>query len=317
MSIGDATSPPTETGEPETGSVDTSASDPATSDMTASMTSDDSSGGCAGGGTCGAIAPDGWIGPFALNTASPPNASQQCPQGWTDHGGAFLDLVAAPATCACNCVPAAATCTAEVTYYSDSGCTMAVEMGASSGMCDGLSTETDHSHVRAVGTPSGVGCTPAEQYVVPPTAWNEASVMCSPPELPVCDEGVCLPATPTGFEDRWCVMKDGEHACPAGPYSMQRLRHRSLMDTRTCTPCGCNVQGTATCPGPLREYQLACTIELDEIPMDGQCRLSFASAFSAWNVRLDGVAASFSCANNNPTPVGEAIPTDPVTLCCT
>lgn len=313
MSIGEVGTAPTDTGDPGSSSADASATEP---DLeTGDVSSSGSSSDCAG--TCAATAPGGWIGPFAVNTASPPNGSQQCPQGWTEHGSGFVDLVAQPATCACNCVPSAATCTVSATYYSDSACTMANEMGSSSGGCDSLSTQEDHDYVRVTGEPAGVGCSPAEQYVVPPTAWNEASVMCSPPQLPVCDDGVCLPVAPPGFEDRWCVMAEGEQACPAGPYSVPRIRYRSLADTRSCTPCGCNVQGTPTCAGPFREYTLLCSVQLDEVPIDGECHLSYAGAISGWNVRYDGPGATFQCANNAPTPVGEAVATDPITICCT
>lgn len=315
MSIGEVGTAPTDTGDPETSTVESSAteSNPETGDVSSGESSSD----CAGGGTCAATAPGGWIGPFAVNTASPPNASQQCPQGWTEHGSGFVDLVALPATCDCNCVPSAATCTVDATYYSDSACTIPNEAGSSSGGCDNLSTQTNHDYVRVIGEPAGVGCSPAEQYVVPPTAWNEASVMCSPPQMPVCDQGVCLPVAPPGFEDRWCVMADGEQACPGGPYSAQRIRYSSLTDTRGCTPCGCSVQGTPTCAGPFREYTVFCSVQLDEVTIDGECQPSLAGAIDAWSVRYDGPGAAFMCANNAPTPVGAAVATDPITICCT
>jgi hypothetical protein len=314
MSVGEVGTAPVDTSDAEVGSAETATTmpDPSTDDAT----SDGSPSEC-GGGTCGTPAPAGWIGPFAINTASPPNASQQCPQGWTDHGAAFIGLLAGAPTCACNCVPSASTCNVEVTYYSDAGCTMPNETGSSSGGCQNLATSESHGYVRAVGQPGNVGCAPAEQYVVPPTAWTEASVMCAPGQLPVCEDGVCLPVVPAGFEDRWCVMAEGEQACPAGPYSSPKTMHRSLTDTRDCTPCGCNVSGTPTCAGALTEHTTWCLLEIDGVPIDGQCHPTLAGLADDWAIQYDGAGAAFGCANNGPTPTGEALAVDPITICCT
>lgn len=314
MSIGEAGSAPTDgtasDGETGSGSVATM------SDSSADAT--DGPATCPGGGMCGTPAPAGWDGPYALNTASPPNPAQLCPPGWVEQGTAYRELLAAPATCACQCVPAAATCSVSVAYYSDAACQVATEGGSSSGDCDGMSTQQAHGFVRATPVTNGVNCTPSEQYMVPPVAWTEASVMCVPTQMVGCDGGLCLPPIPIGFESHWCVVADGDQACPDGPYGVARLRYRRADDTRTCTPCGCAVQGNVTCAGAMREYaDLLCLVELDGVTVDDQCRASVVAGIDNWGIRYDGGGANYACANNGPTPVGAALSADPVTICCT
>lgn len=273
---------------------------------------------CVGGGSCGTAAPAGWTGPFAINTASPPNDGQQCPPGWDAGPVGGIDLVAPAATCACDCVPAPATCTVGVSYYSDAGCATAIEAGGSDGSCEDLATATAHGFVRAIGMPSEGACTPSEHYVVPPPTWATASVLCTPPEADPCADGPCMPPLPPGFQDTWCVVGDGDQACPAGPYSARTVMASGVDDTRACTPCGCSMQGPVQCAGEIVEYvDSFCIVPVGTVPIDGQCHAADVAGTDAWSVRYDGGSASYSCVNNQPMAVGEAIVREPMTICCT
>lgn len=275
--------------------------------------------GCTGGGTCESPAPAGWTGPFAIITASPPNDGQQCPPGWElgPFGGIGLD--APEASCACDCIPGPASCTVGVSYYSDQACTTPIISGGSDGGCDELATGTDHGFVRAVGMATGTSCTPQESYVVQPATWSTASLMCAPPiTSDPCADGPCLPPPPPGFSDAWCVVADGDQACPAGPYTERSVMASGVDDTRACTPCGCDLAGTVQCTGQLVEFtDLFCVFPVGTVPIDGGCHAADIANTDTWSVQYQDAAASYSCANNMPMAVGEAIELPSITVCCT
>lgn len=314
VSIGDAGTGTTVEVTSSADSGDTSPTMPTSADSTGEPPMS-----CSGGGTCGTTAPAQWAGPFAINTASPPNDGQQCPPGWELNFVAGLDLTAQPATCACDCVAAPADCTVGVSYYSDQGCTVAVEAGGSDGSCDGaLGTSSDHGFVRAVGMPEGGSCTPMEHYAVPEVEWATGSVLCAPPLGDGCPDGPCMPAVPPGFEDAWCIVGEGDQACPAGPYTARTVMSSGIEDTRNCTPCGCSMQGTIACAGQLVEYYDSfCAVQAGSVAIDGECHAADIGGTDAWSVRYDGDGALYSCVNNEPAAVGEATARDPITICCT
>jgi hypothetical protein len=273
---------------------------------------------CAGGGTCASAAPAGWSGPFAINTASPPNDGQLCPPGWDAGPFGGIGLDAAAASCNCDCVAGAASCTISVSYYGDQGCTTPVITGASDGGCDDLATGMGHGFVRAVGMPTGASCTPQENYVVPAATWATASVMCAPPVVAdQCADGPCVPPPPPGFADAWCVVADGDVPCPAGPYDVRTVMASGVDDTRACTPCGCDLAGAVQCTGEIVEYtDLFCIVPVGTVPIDGECHEADIDNTSTWSVRYQDGAASYSCANNMPMPVGAAVARPPITVCC-
>ena len=67
---------------------------------------------------------------------------------------------------------------------------------------------------------------------MPPLGWNTGMVLCAPPPTDACAEGPCLPPPPPGFDGRWCVMAEGELACPAGEYSEASIEYRNVMYRR-------------------------------------------------------------------------------------
>ncbi len=297
--------------------------DDATADGSAEQdgSSDSQVGECGDGGTCGDAAPQGWTGPFALAAASPPDATLVCPQGWTEQARGGQGLNAVAATCGCNCAAGGGTCSVSVSYYSDSSCTQLVETAVSDGSCANLDTSSAHGYAIATGTATGMSCTPSPTSTVPPIGWTTGVALCAPPPADACDDGPCLPAPPSGFDGRWCVMAEGEQACPAGAYSQASVVHRNAVDSRSCSPCTCDAPASAVCPGAVDVYFLvACAFgfEAGNLAANGACgQAPYDGTDDFWSLAYDGTPPTYACGGPGVAPIGEATPSEPFTMCCT
>ncbi|HET6582491.1 MAG TPA: hypothetical protein VFG69_03565 [Nannocystaceae bacterium] len=272
-----------------------------------------------GGATCGAPAPAGWSGPFAIASMSPPDGSFLCPTGWNPQFWGYRDVQDVPATCGCDCAPSVGSCEIAVTYYADAQCTSASEGASSSGDCAGMSTADAHGYVRAVPTASGANCAASPTKTVPAVSWGEGSLFCSPPPAEACDDGPCLPPLPAGFADRWCVTADGEQACPAGDYAVPFLLYRSATDSRDCSGCSCTLDGAPVCPGSLTVYQdwFCALFSTGSVAIDGACHPAPSPDDNTWGVEYDGGPPTYGCTSSGSAPLGEVAPADPLTVCCT
>jgi hypothetical protein len=297
-------------GDDPTGSDDDDASGDAASD-------DDGSTGSPACDVCAAAPPAEWSGPFAIGPVEPSDPNPACPAGWSREALGYRDLQAAAATCGCDCSPVAGQCNASASYCSDASCSLLVTMDSSTGECQSMGTLLAYGYVTASATAEGHGCTAVPSETIPPPSWGEAMMSCAPPPGLACDAGTCLPAVPDVLEDRWCVAKPGEQACPPGEYSEAIVVWQGVSDGRDCTACSCNVQGAATCAGVLQEYgDLGCFFERTELPLDGACHPAAAPGDVGWAVRYDGTPPSFACASSGSTPSGTATTADALTFCC-
>lgn len=268
--------------------------------------------------SCGAAAPQGWQGPFAIAISNPPDPDHACAQGWTEHAYAWRELHADPATCGCSCAPAGGMCNVTASYFGDAACTDMNASGSSSGDCKDMYTGQAHGYVSVTGTASGTSCTPVPTTMVPPPTWTEGALLCAPPQGDACDGGTCLPATPPGFDARWCITADGEQACPDATYSQPLIVHRNVTDSRTCSTCTCSVQGTPTCPGHIDEfYQPFCLIPGPDIAVGGGCQESGVDGMDGWSFSYDGTPPSYGCGGSGSVAMGDALAADPMTICCT
>ena len=317
-----------EEGGPSGEAVGDDVADDATADGSGDDVVDDGSSGppidgCeeGGGGSCGDAAPAGWTGPFALSSASPPDASLVCPQGWAPQAMGGQDLIAPAATCGCDCAPGGGTCSVSVSYYSDSSCTAVVESAASDGGCADLFTASSHGYAIATGVATGMTCAPAPTTAVPAIGWTTGVVLCAPPAIEACADGPCLPAPPTGFDGRWCVMAEGEQGCPAGAYSEASVVHRNAVDSRACSPCTCDAPASAACPGAVNVYFLpdcAFGFEAGNMAVSGTCGAApYDGADDYWSLAYDGAPPTYACGGPGVAPIGEAAPSEPFTMCCT
>jgi hypothetical protein len=92
----------------------------------------------------------------------------------------------------------------------------------------------------------------------------------------------------------------------------------STADTRDCTPCGCNVDGTPTCAGEVNEFTDGfCVVEFGGFQPDGGCHTSSVGGETNWGVAYDGTAPVYGCGNTGSTAVGEIEAAEPTTFCCT
>ncbi len=320
MSLGDGGSQSSDTGV-DSGSQSADATKGDTTDgMDASGTT--GAPGCdGGGGGCGAPAPVGWSGPFAVVTSSPANPDSTCPQGWSEHVYATRDLHVDPAVCGCTCTPAGGSCSAGVSYYSDAACTQMTTGGqVSNDDCLNLFSTDSHAYVRVTAISDGITCTPTPSKSLPPPTWSEGTLLCVPPVAPACDDGgVCLPATPDGLDARWCISANGEQACPNELYPQPIMVHRSITDDRDCSPCTCELQGPPTCSGSLDEFNDAfCLIPGDGVSLDGSCRATTVpAAGDNWSISYEGAVPTYACGGSPSTATGGATAAEPMTLCCT
>jgi hypothetical protein len=270
-----------------------------------------------GADSCIPGAPQGWGGPFAISMSSPPNPDQACAQGWTQHAYAWRELHADPATCICACQPVGGACTINASYYSDAGCSAQVASAQSSGDCKAVYDGDSHGYVRMTGTAVGTGCNPAPVNTVPPFAWDAGVLLCAPPHGQSCAGGACLPALPPGFDARWCISSVGATECTDPYYSQLVLVHQSVDDTRGCTDCTCTQQGAVTCPGSVHQYfEPFCGIPAGGVAVDGACHGSGVSGSDAWSFQYDGTPPTYGCAGSASIAMGDAIATDPMTICC-
>lgn len=273
---------------------------------------------CEAPNECGASAPDGWSGPFVLASTSPPDPTLVCPGDWQPQFWAYRDLHDVPATCGCDCTPSQGTCDLAVGYYSDASCVSVTEGAAVAGDCVAMGTANSHGYVQATPTATGVNCAPAPTKNVPPIAWGEGSLFCSPPPTAPCEDGPCLPPTPGGFAARWCVTADGDRPCPAGEYEVPFLLYRSAADMRDCSACTCTLSGTPSCPGALEVFSdVFCAFSAGTVAIDGACHAAPISDDSLWGVEYDGGAPSYACTPSGSAPMGAVTPNEPLTVCCT
>jgi hypothetical protein len=263
--------------------------------------------------------PVGWSGPFALATGTSEDPPPDCPIGWAAEASGHAGLVAPDPVCGCECTPQLGSCVVSVDYFVESGCVTLLLSEEVMGSCTPMTTPASHSALRATAVARDVGCTPNPTESVPPLAWAQELSVCAPTMVgPACgDGGTCAPPPPAGFAPRWCVAADGDIDCPPGYDSTRHVMHRDVDDTRACTTCTCEIQGTPICPGGLMEYAEGfCVIDLGSVPVDGSCQASANASDESWGVAYDGAPPTLVCGTTASGPTGAAMPTDPLTICC-
>ncbi len=163
----------------------------------------------------------------------------------------------------------------------------------------------------------GASCMKTSSETIPPVSWTAEIATCRLPTVtPMCDGGeICLPPLPEGFESKWCLYKDNDVDCPAGPYSKKTVFWTDVDDTRTCSTCACGTPGAASCEDTeVFVYEdLDCAGEpIASVPATGQC------------VEATGQSVAPSSAAEPQCPVtqasepeGDVTPTGAFTFCCT
>ena len=273
---------------------------------------------CQGGGVCIEPPPDGWAGPVVLATWEPAGASVSCPDDWVSLGGGGLGVDAPDAQCQCECSAVPGRCEASFVYYADSGCSQSVHSGDADGDCAGRFEDDAHPWVIVTSAAVGSSCEASGLPELEPAAFEWDAIGCEPPALGECETGTCMPSVPAGFGDRYCIVADGAHECPEGPFTRQQVVHASISDERTCSDCKCSMAAPPVCGGALDEHtDVLCLNGVGNVAADGTCRASNIANEATFGVEYNAPAPAFTCAAAPSVPIGEALGLDPVTYCCT
>lgn len=255
----ETSSPTTETSaDPSTTSTSTDDATLTTDDPTTSTTgttgttmADTTETGdpACGGGTCGSPVEDGWFGPTIYARLLPDAALPSCTPDYPDQGPTLLDGFTdpGPAICECSCeLTQQPNCNPSMSIYGSQNCGNWLNSTAISATCSNINIPAA-ARVSAYGYQQGV-CEEEDIEEIPPVAWDATIKTCrvSDAALACGDGGVCLPPLPEGFEDNWCMYRQGDHECPAGPYSNKSIFWSGAEDTRACSNCQCGSAG-ATC----------------------------------------------------------------------
>jgi hypothetical protein len=136
------------------------------------------------------------------------------------------------------------------------------------------------------------------------------------------DLGVCSPAAtpPDGF--RVCIAREGDADCPiVSPYSEKHVFYKGIDDTRDCTACTCGAPAGGSCSALVTIYtDAACSAQT------GSAMATNAATSPCVDVPAGSAIGSKAmgpitympgaCAAIGGEPVGDAVPRDPVTVCC-
>jgi hypothetical protein len=272
--------------------------------------------------TCLPDAPDGWTGPTALRIGtSVPDTCEGEYDSEVARGGTAV--AAAPATCsACTCTPATPGCANYVEFAtsSDAACGGAPVVDE---VLDPCAQVTSSSFQGATGSmkmrlPVGAPtCAPSGQTPsTPAAAWQLGMLACEVGdslERGGCSSGeLCAPQRPS--DANVCIVRAGDHACPAGDYSERRLLYTGIADTRGCSPCSCAqdcnygfkvfADADTTCTGatvvPLTGLGTCVAVQ----PTGGSVRVGLL------------LAGTGACAPAGGAATGAAAESDPLTACC-
>lgn len=291
------------------------------------------SGLCPSTHICMEQAPEGWRGPVAVHQAAfdperpeaePPACGGAYP---TPATAGFEDLVAEPAACECECAdPNGVACETSTTlrYWGDTatcdaGTPQVVTVFGSS--CNTLPTEFPGGGHYSADPLAAVGgaCAPSTETSVEPTSWSWQTQACRGATI-IEDAGCaagreCAPL-PDDPDAALCIWQEGEHECPEA-FDTTRTVYGGVEDDRGCATCSCSAP-TGLCDAATISLWSGATCLVPAagvIGANGECDPS-NSVNTARAASLNGGSPNAFCVPSEPAPDGEAIGTEPVTVCC-
>lgn len=295
------------------GSTEGSASD---GTATTGATTGGTTGGeptCDAPAACVNPAPADWTGPVRVEDFDRSGATPACPDDFpTSQDELSSGFDAGSAICDCECSPPSTNLCVMPIYYGTDSCP------ETSGSPDVQVTPNECAEVDegtgyfAVGDPiTSVGeCTPSENHMIDTPAFEEGSRVCAGSfDAGGCENGeLCVADVGDGI---LCIVREGEHACPEGPYTEARTLHRDFSDTRSCSECSCG-EGSSTCIGDMTFRDGGCTATSLEVINGPGCtaEMTPTHAVFTWDTW------TASCPEQGGVPSGTAEATDPVTICC-
>ncbi len=230
---------------------------------------------------------------------------------------------AAAASCsACACTPASAACAPAVDFdFSTDACATTACGASTNQACTTLAPACIAGlasvHLKTKLPAGASGCTASAQDPnLPELSWARRVVGCAsrPAARGGCEQDrLCLPET--SGDQKLCVWRDGEHACPAQQYTDRRVYYRDAQDTRTCSPCACSGPNCSYTWSVFQANDATCAnppvLTLTSADQCVQVNPSNGTLWVGGIVAGDGV-----CAPSGGASQGSVSGRDAVTVCC-
>lgn len=162
----------------------------------------------------------------------------------------------------------------------------------------------------------GGACMKTEVAEIPVTEWAETITTCRLPDYtPGCEGGeVCIPEAPAGFEQKWCLYRDGDHECTTAEFPNKTTFWSGTDDTRDCTNCACGAVASACEEAELLVFGAPdCEGEpIAVLPAGGQC----TEVPMGMSIAGDFGSEAACPVSSDSEPEGSVAPSGPFTFCC-
>ncbi len=291
---------------------------------TASATTADGSGStaaetgdpeCGPSAVCGQPAPAGWFGP-AIYSRVVEGDAPACPAEYPSGGPTVLEGYhdPGPALCDCECnLNMMQTCSAYVYGHNNSSCNT-YNYSQVTEACSAVSiTAYAQFYAYLQNNPS---CMQNKMEEFPAPQWDASIKSCKLGDNPTsCGEGgICTPVPGADFEAPVCIYKQGDEACPAGPYSNKVTFFTGVEDSRDCSSCTC---GTVAAN---------CDNAVADVYTGTECAGNPTSSLAANGGCVPAVGGSIAMAIDDastcpitatPEPTGSIAAVGEFTFCCT
>jgi len=266
---------------------------------------------------CVEPAPEGWQGPLML--AAGVNAPPACSGALSEEalaGGA--NLTASAASCSsCSCSPGSCSYTWFVHDSTDTSCSASVTGTGDASGCTLFEDAAASKRVRLKGTGASA-CTPSSQSPsVPDASFGLRVRACQPGaalEAQGCGGGqLCMPRGAAPYDSDTCILQAGEHACPAGVYSLRSVFYTDIDDSRGCSDCSCGAENCDTGWNIYAGDDASCTTVTSSVASTAQCHLT---DFGSGSIRVGPEPGGGSCTPSGGEPTGTASGSGATTVCC-
>lgn len=260
-----------------------------------------------------------WDGPVAV--AFGEDAGNGCPQTLQALEPA-LTITAPPAsTCGCSCGAVTGECSVDISVHlpADTDCSGAGSPFTLTETCLPGIPAAANSHVNFE-TPyvAAASCgdpVPTQAFDPPQTT----QVQVCAPRVPTaeCEIGHCFPKEVTELA-RVCIARPGTHPCPNGlPFTDRQIIGGNVVDTRGCPQCECGTPTTVGCTATVNTFEQAPCGNGDATQPPSGCQL-LPQVNDNFSALLTDATISGTCnpEDPSPTPEGDVIVADPITLCC-
>lgn len=162
----------------------------------------------------------------------------------------------------------------------------------------------------------GGACEKQQNAEIPEVAWGSTITTCRiAQDAAPCEEGgICIPAPPVGFEQKWCLYKDGDNECTDPAYPNKSVFWSGTDDSRDCSNCSCGSSVQSCSDAELMVFaEPDCAGEPSIVmPANGEC-----TQIDGMSVVGDFGQGDEACPVSEPSIAeGEVAPSGAFTFCC-